>query len=90
MASYFGLECQELLLRVEGKQFDEKQAKGPSRPTQRSPGRSRWKRSLTIRAKPYFAMKERAKADLYRAIATLENLQRPEVRLPRANTKQTR
>ena len=84
MASEFGLECHELVLRVEGKQFDEKRKKGPSWTTQRRPGTSRWKRDLVTSSETLLRYERAWKADLYRAIATLKNLQRPEVRLPQA------
>ena len=45
MASDFGLECQELVLRVEGKQFDEKEDKGKFMDHPEKTGTSRWKRN---------------------------------------------
>ena len=90
MASEFGLECHELVLRVEGKQFDEKEDKDKFMPKPEKTGHIAMEAKLGNSSETLLRYERAWKADLYRAIATLKNLQRPEVRLPQANTKQSR
>ena len=90
MAANFGLECRELVLKVEGKQLDEKGEKETFNAHPAKTGGITMEARLGTSSETLLRYERACKADLYRAIATLKNLQRPEVRLPQANTKQSR
>ena len=59
MASDFGLECHELVLRVEGDNSMRRETKGPSWTTQRKPGTSRWSGTWHFERNPPSLRKER-------------------------------
>jgi len=69
------LECRELVLRAEGKQFDEKEEKDKFMPQPEKTGHIALEATLG-KANESLLRYERAwKGDLYRAITTLKNLQ---------------
>ena len=82
MASEFGLECHELVLRVEGKQFDEKEDKDKFMPKPEKTGHIAMEAKMGNANESLLRYERAWKGDLYRAIAALKNLQRPEVRPP--------
>jgi hypothetical protein len=79
MATDFGLECRELVLRVDGKQFDEKEKSGFMGHPEKT-GHIAMEAKLGISSETLLRYERAWKADLYRAIAALKNLQRPEIR----------
>jgi hypothetical protein len=79
MATDFGWECRELVLRVEGKQFDEKE-KDVFNAQPEKTGHIAMEAKLGNSSESLLRYERAWKADLYRAIAALKNLHRPEAR----------